>query len=118
MQTFNCSVDSNWRAVTYSYGATNIALFFVQDGKCKDVSALQPELYTTYCDATSRTFYLTINNVTDYYIGITIQCRVTYNTGGSSERKCSINVQCKSLHSLNINVMYINNVRHISFIGI
>jgi hypothetical protein len=58
-------VDANWSSVTYSYDDTNIAMFFVaQDGKCKELGAQSSGLYTTYCDDSTRTFYLTINNLT------------------------------------------------------
>ena len=94
-QTFNCSVDSNWSSVSYYYGVTNIAFFLAQDAKCNDLAAPLPELYTTYCDDTSRTFHLTINNVTDDYSGKTIQCTAVYNTGAISDLRSIINVQCK-----------------------
>ncbi|CAG2238298.1 unnamed protein product [Mytilus edulis] len=38
---------------------------------------LLPGLYQTYCDYNSRTFYLTINNVTDTYNGKYIECMYT-----------------------------------------
>jgi hypothetical protein len=94
-QTFNCSVDSNWSSVSYYYQVTNIAFFLAKDSKCKDWAAPPPELYTTYCDDTSRKFYLTINNVTDDYSGKTIQCRAVYNIGAISDLRSIINVQCK-----------------------
>ena len=43
-----------------------MAFFGVEDGKCKD-AAPSSGLYTTDCDDSTRTFYLTINNVTDDY---------------------------------------------------
>ena len=97
-QTFNCSADSNWNTVSYNYGLLNIAFFVDQDGKCKDFAVPTPGRYTTYCDDTSRKFYLTINNVTDDYNGKTMQCRVVYSTGAISELRSIITVQCKSFY--------------------
>jgi hypothetical protein len=94
-QSFNCSVDPNWNTVSYNYDGTNIALFVVQDGKCKDFVDHTSGRYTTDCDVSTRTFYLTINNVTDVYNGKIIQCEVTYSTGTRSEIQSFINVQCK-----------------------
>ena len=62
IQSFTCSVDPNWSSVIYSHCSTNMAFFSVQDGKCKD-AAPSSGLYTTDCDDSTRTFYLTINNV-------------------------------------------------------
>jgi hypothetical protein len=59
-----------------------MAVFVVQDGKCTDFASESSGLLTTDCDASTRTFYLTINNVTDTYNGRTIQCRVRYNYEG------------------------------------
>jgi hypothetical protein len=94
-QSFNCIVDPNWSSVAYFYGTENISLFFVQDGKCKDYVDQSSGIYTTDCDDSTRTFYLTINNVTDDYNGRTIQCNVTYSAGVSSQQQSIINVQCK-----------------------
>jgi hypothetical protein len=94
-QSFNCSVDPNWSYVTYNYDRANIALFFVQDVKCIDDINQSSGIYTTDCDASTRTFYLTIKNVTDSYNGNTIQCRVMHSSGTSSEIQSLINVQCK-----------------------
>ena len=94
-QSFNCSVDPNWSAVAYVYGIENIALFSVQDGKCKDFLDQSSGLYTTDCDDSTRTFYLTIKNVTDDYNGKIIQCKVTYSAGVSSQQQSIIHVQCK-----------------------
>jgi hypothetical protein len=81
--------------LAYFYGTENISLFFVQDGKCKDYVDQSSGIYTTDCDDSTRTFYLTINNVTDDYNGRTIQCNVTYITGTRSQIQSIINVQCK-----------------------
>ena len=94
-QSFNCSVDPNWSSVTYNNGPTNIAFFVVQDGKCKDFVDQSSGRHTTDCDDSTRTFYLTINNVTDVYNGNIIQCGVTYSTGTNSRIQSLINVQCK-----------------------
>jgi hypothetical protein len=94
-QSFNCSVDPNWNAVSYDYGETNIAFFGVQDGKCKDFVDHSSGLYTTACGVSTRTFYLTINNVTDVYNGGTIECTVAHSTGDRSQKQSLINVQCK-----------------------
>ena len=94
-QTFNCSVDSNWSSVSYNYDGINIALFVVQDGNCIDVVGHSLGRYATYCDDTSRTFYLTINHVTDDYNEKAIQCLVVYSSRTSSDRESRINVQCK-----------------------
>ena len=97
-QSFNCSVDPNWTSVAYNYGFTNIALFVVQNGTCKDYADQSSGLYTTNCDDSTRTFYLTINNVTDDYNGKTIVCQVFYSTGNNFDIKSVINVQCKSFY--------------------
>ena len=94
-QSFNCSVDRSWSTVAYNYGVTNIALFAVQEGKCKDLVTPPPVLYTANCDDSTSTFYLTINNVTGEYNGETIVCKVVASTGDTTARKTSINVQCK-----------------------
>ena len=94
-QSFNCSVNSNWSSVSYSYGSTNIVLFGVADGKCKDFVDQSSGLYSTYCDDSTRAFYLTINNVTDVYNGRQIQCRVFNSIGTSSEIESRLNIQCK-----------------------
>ena len=86
-QSFNCSVDPTWRAVTYNYISTSISLFTVQDGKCKDLLDQSSGLYTTDYDDSTRTFYLTINNVTDDHNRKTIRCRVAYFTGNGPEIK-------------------------------
>ena len=52
-----------------SYGYKNMTFFGVQDGKCKDFVDQSLGLYTTDCDDSTRTFYLSINNVTDVYNG-------------------------------------------------
>ena len=91
-QSFNCSVDPNWNSVSYNYRKTNIALFYVQGGKCQNFAATVPGLYKTDCDDSTSTFYLTINNVTD---GKPLQCVVTYSTGATSSKTSTINVQCK-----------------------
>lgn len=97
-QSFNCSVDPNWRYVTYSGGPKYMAVFGVQDGKCTDLVSQSSGLYTTDCDDSTRTFYLTINNVTDVYNGKIIQCQVFYSTGNNFDIKSVINVQCKSFY--------------------
>ena len=94
-QSFNCSVDLNWNTVAYSYGSRSIALFYGVDGKCTDLVDQSSGRYTTDCDDSTRTFYLTIKNVTDSYNGKTIQCKVWYNSGTRSEIQSLINVQCK-----------------------
>ena len=94
-QSFNCSVEPNWSSVTYNYGSTNIAFFAVQAGKCKDFANQSSGLYTTDCDVSTGTLYLTINNVTDDYSQKTIQCRVTYSTGTNYRIQSLISVQCK-----------------------
>ena len=94
-QSFNCSVGINWNTVDFSNDASNIAFFGVVGGKCKDFSEPPPGLYITDCDDSTRTFYLTITNVTDVYNGRTIQCRVRYSTGTSFQKQSLINVQCK-----------------------
>ena len=94
-QSFNCSVGPNWSTVSYNYDGINIALFFVQDGKCKDYREHTSGLETTDCDDSTRTFYLTINNVNDVYNGKIIKCKVVYGSGASSEKESLINVQCK-----------------------
>ena len=94
-QSFNCSVDPNWNTVAYINELENIAFFGTLNSKCKDFGNPPPGLYTTDCDDSTRTFYLTINNVTDDYNGDKIQCRVTYSTGTSSQIQSLINVQCK-----------------------
>ena len=93
-QSFNCRVDPNWSVVTYNYGSINIALFAVLDGKCKDFAGQTSGRYTTDCDDSTRTLYLTIKNVTDVYNGETIECRVTYDTGANPTIQSLINVQC------------------------
>ena len=93
-QSFNCSVDPNWGTVAYNYGFSNIAFFGVQVDKCKNF-ADQSSLYTTDCDDSTRTFYLTINNVTGEYNGKTIGCKVVPSTGEATDRQTLINVQCK-----------------------
>jgi hypothetical protein len=87
------TVDPNWSSVTYNYDSASIGLFFVENGKCKDIQS--SGRYTTDCDDSTRTCYLTINNVTDAYNGRTIECRVRYNSGTSSQIQSLINVQCK-----------------------
>ena len=94
-QRFILSVDPNWSTVSYNYGSTNIALFAVQDGKCKDFVDQTSGLYTTDCDDSTRTFCITNNNVTDNYNGKIIQCSVTDSTGTTSQIQSFINVQCK-----------------------
>ena len=94
-QSFNCSVDPNWRTVSYFYAVSNVAFFVVVDGKCKDFQDQSSGLYTTDCDDSSRTFYLTINNVTDDYNGNMIRCQVVYGSVAKSEKQTLINVQCK-----------------------
>ena len=100
-QTFNCSVDSNWSSVAYNYGTVNIALFAVQDGKCIDFADHSLGRYTKYCDEISRTFYLTINNVTDDYNAKTMECIVVYSSRTSSKLQSRIYVQCKSFYFIN-----------------
>lgn len=93
-QSFTCSVDLNWNSVTYSYDAVNMA-FFADDGKCKDFADQSSGLYITDCDDSTRTLYLTINDVTDVYNGKTIKCEVIYSTGATPNIQSVINVQCK-----------------------
>ena len=94
-QSFNCSVETSWSAVAYNYDSTNIAWFAVgKVGKCKDFVDQSSGLYTTYCDNSTRTFYLTINNVTDDYNRQTIECKLFY-AGNNSQIESLINVQCK-----------------------
>ena len=94
-QSFNCNVETSWSAVAYNYDSTNIALFTVGNvGKCKDFVDQSSGLYTTYCDDSTRTFYLTINNVTDVYNRETIECKLFY-AGINSKIESLINVQCK-----------------------
>jgi hypothetical protein len=100
-QTFNCSVDSNWSSVAYNYGPVNIALFAVQDGKCIDFADHSLGRYTTYCDEISRTFYLTINNVTDHYNAKTMECMVVYGSSTSFRIQSRIYVQCKLFYFIN-----------------
>jgi hypothetical protein len=92
-QSFTCSVDPNWSSVSYNYGITNIALF--NGDKCSDFINHTFGLYTTDCDDSTRTFYLTINNVTDVYNMKTIVCNVFYSTGANSKKQSLIHVQCK-----------------------
>jgi hypothetical protein len=94
-QSFNCSVDPDWNSVTYNYDKTNVALFNVQGDKCKNHALTPPGLYTTNCDDSTRTFYLTINNVTGDYNGKIIECIVGPSTGDTTDRQTLINVQCK-----------------------
>ena len=94
-QSFNCSVDPNWSLAHYYHGGTNIALFKASDGKCKDFVDQSSGRYTTYCDDSTRTFYLTINNVTDDYNGYFIQCIVSYSVEPITYKYTVINVQCK-----------------------
>ena len=94
-QSFNCSVDPNWNTVAYIYELANIAFFGTLNSKCKDFVDQSSGLYTTDCDVSTRTFYLTINNVTDDYNEKTVECRVTHSTGTSSQIQSIINVQCK-----------------------
>ena len=98
IQTVNRSVDPDWSTVAYYYGATSIALFAVQDGKRKDFANQSSGRYTTDCDDSTIMFYLNIYNVSDDYNGKTIQCRITYSTGNSSEVNSVIYVQCKSFY--------------------
>jgi hypothetical protein len=94
-QSFNCSVDPNWSSVAYSHDDINIALFIDTGGKCKDFADHTSGRYTTDCDDSTRTFYLSINNVTNVYNGRTIRCRVVDSTGTSSQKQSLLNVQCK-----------------------
>jgi hypothetical protein len=94
-QSFNCIVDDNWNSVLYNYGDRNIAFFKVVDGKCKDFADHSSGRYTTACNISTRTFYLTINNVTDGYNQKTIACQVIDNTGAIFKTQSVINVQCK-----------------------
>jgi hypothetical protein len=94
-QSFNCSVDPDWKTVSYFYAVKNVAFFVVVDGKCKDFIDQSSGRYTTDCDDSTRTFYLTINNVTDVYNGKIIKCQVVYGPTGSSGKQTLINVQCK-----------------------
>ena len=84
-QTFNCRVEHNWNTVTYNYGGTNLALFAIQDGKSKDFATTTSGLYITNFNESTRTFYLTINGVTDVYNGEIIHCQVVYSTGNRSD---------------------------------
>jgi hypothetical protein len=90
--------EPNWRYVAYNYMYVNIALFTALDGKCKDYINQTSWLYTTDCDDSTRTFYLTINNVTDNYNGKTIHCSVTHSTRSRTDMNSVINVHCKSLY--------------------
>ena len=92
-QTFNCSVDTNWNRVSYNYDGTTIAMFYADDGKCKGGQLSGP--YKTDCDDSTRTFYLTINNVTDDYNGRIIECIVVHDVISISRIQSLINVQCK-----------------------
>ena len=88
-------LTGNWSTIVYIYDLANIAFFGVLNSQCKDFGKPPSGFYTTDCDESTRTFYLTINNVTDDYNGKEIQCRVTYSTGTSSQIQSLINVQCK-----------------------
>jgi hypothetical protein len=92
-QSFNCSVDPSWNTVAYNYGITNIAFFGVDNGKCKDFADQSSGLYTTDCDDSTRTFYLTINNVTDEYNEKTIKCIAVYGAEVKPKKESLIHVQ-------------------------
>ena len=77
--------------VTYNYGGTHLALFAVQDGKCKYFGTTTPELYKTDCNHSTRTLYLTINNVTDVYNGQIIYCQVVHSTVNRSDMNSATN---------------------------
>jgi hypothetical protein len=69
-----------------------MAFFGVEDGKRKD-AAPSSGLYTTDYDDSTRTFYLTINNVTDDYNRRTIKCQVVHkhnNHPNTEPYKCTM----------------------------
>lgn len=97
----NCSLEKSWTTVAFHLGTLNIAFFFNKRTEaCRNYAEPTPGLYQTYCDYNSRTFYLTINNVTDTYNGKFIECMCT-GENDVGRARTTINVQCKLIFSPN-----------------
>lgn len=91
-----CSISEDWIFVAFNLetgvGNENIAAFTDVGDSCKDNAEPTPGLYQTSCNYKSKTFYLTINNVTDTYNGRFIEC---ISLPGNVRVQTTINVQCK-----------------------